>query len=62
MKELYELEIDGSADPSNSNSSMEKVRKTLEDAGFKYRLRFKSNLSFEEQASHDLWESHMAAG
>jgi hypothetical protein len=62
LKEIYELEIDGSENRSDNNSTSNAIKKTLEDAGFKCRVRFKSNRSFEEQSEYDLWESHMAAG
>jgi hypothetical protein len=62
MKEIYEVEVDGPSDQSNLSATADNIKKTLEDAGFKCRVRFKSNRSFEEQAEYDLWESHLAAG
>jgi hypothetical protein len=48
MTEIYEVEVNGSNDQSNINSTTNNIKKTLEDAGFKCRVRFKSNQSFEE--------------
>lgn len=62
MKEIYEVEVDGPDDQTNVSATADNLKKTLEDAGFTCRVRFKSNRSFEEQADQDLWESHMAAG
>jgi hypothetical protein len=61
MKRIYQIETE-SPDSTDIETMKESVSTALTKAGISHRIKFKSNLSFEEQDRYEEWEDHMAAG